>query len=137
MEEKEKQQYYEKYRKAKEKGILFYPDAIFKDTVIVFVIFLILVGLAYFVGAPLEERANPADTSYTPRPEWYFLFLFQLLKYFPGQLEVLGVVVLPTLAILLLFALPFIDRSPRRYYRSRPLIVGASALIVLGIWLVK
>ena len=133
MEEKEKQQYYEKYRKAKEKGILFYPDAIFKDAVVVFAIFLILIGLAYFVGAPLEERANPADTAYTPRPEWYFLFLFQLLKYFPGELEVLGVVVLPTLAILLLFALPFLDRSPRRHYRSRPLIVGVTAVMMIGV----
>ena len=68
MEEKEKQAYLEQYRKAKEKGILFYPDAIFKDAVIVLVIFLSLVALSYFVGAPLEARANPADTSYTPRP---------------------------------------------------------------------
>lgn len=133
MEEKEKQQYYEKYRKAKEKGIFFYPDAIFKDAVVVFVIFLILIGLAYFIGAPLEERANPADTSYTPRPEWYFLFLFQLLKYFPGELEVLGVVVLPTLAIILLFALPFLDRSSRRHFRSRPLFVGVTALMMIGV----
>jgi mono/diheme cytochrome c family protein len=133
MDEKEKQQYYEKYRKAKEKGIFFYPDAIFKDTVVVFVIFLILIGLAYFVGAPLEERANPADNSYTPRPEWYFLFLFQLLTYFPGELEVLGVVVLPTLAILLLFALPILDRSSKRHYRSRPLIVGVTTLMMIGV----
>src|SRR4030065_33783 len=124
MEEKEKQQYYEKYRKAKEKGILFYPDAIFKDAVVVFAIFLILIGLAYFVGAPLEERANPADTAYTPRPEWYFLFLFQLLKYFPGRLEVIGVFVIPTLMIALLLFLPFIDRSAKRHALSRPIITG-------------
>ena len=84
-------------------------------------VFAILVALAYFVGVPTEARANPADTTYTPRPEWYFLFLFQLLKYFPGNLEVIGVVVIPTLVILLLLALPFIDRSPKRHFLRRPL----------------
>ncbi len=100
MDEKERQEYLEQYKKDKEKGVPFYPDVLFKDAVISLIIFLILIALAYFVGAPLEERADPADTNYTPRPEWYFLFLFQLLKYFPGQLEVIGVVVIPTLAII-------------------------------------
>src|SRR3972149_6789500 len=101
MNEQEKQAYEERYRQAKEKGVRFYPDALFKDAIISFVIFVALIALAYFVGAPLEARADPGDTSYTPRPEWYFLFLFQLLKYFPGQLEVIGVFVVPTLAVLL------------------------------------
>src|SRR3972149_2097109 len=97
------------------KGVPFFPDIVFKDAVISLFLFLILLALAYFIGAPLEARANPADTTYTPRPEWYFLFLFQLLKYFPGELEVVGVVVLPTIAIILLFLLPFLDRSSRRH----------------------
>jgi len=133
MKEADKQKYYETYKKAKEKGEPFFPDAIFKDAVVSLLIFLALVVLAYFVGAPLEARADPADTSYTPRPEWYFMFLFQLLKYFPGELEVLGVVVLPTLAIILLFALPFIDRSSRRYFTARPFAIGSTALIVVSI----
>lgn len=133
MDEKEKQAYLENYTQAKKKGVPFFPDALFKDAVISLLIFLILVGLAYFIGAPLEARANPADTSYTPRPEWYFLFLFQLLKKFPGNLEVLGVVVLPTLAILVLFLLPFLDRSPRRDFRARPVVIGTTAVIIAGI----
>jgi quinol-cytochrome oxidoreductase complex cytochrome b subunit len=96
MNEQEKQEYLERYKVAKEKGVPFFPDILFKDAVVVLFIFLILAALAYFLGAPLEARADPADTNYTPRPEWYFLFLFQLLKYFPGSLEFLGVVVLPT-----------------------------------------
>src|SRR4030066_1420652 len=115
MKEKEKQDYLEQYQKAKEKGLPFFPNILFKDAVISLLVFLILVALAYFLGTPLEARADPADTFYTPRPEWYFLFLFQLLKYFPGNLEVIGVVVLPTLAVLLLFALPLIDRSAKRH----------------------
>jgi mono/diheme cytochrome c family protein len=132
MNEQEKKEYLEKYHHKKEQGVPFFPDIIFKDAVVVLLVFLILVALAYFLGAPLEERANPADTSYTPRPEWYFLFLFQLLKYFPGNLEVIGVVVLPTLAILLLFGLPLIDRTRRRHFSKRLLITGGTLLVVAG-----
>jgi mono/diheme cytochrome c family protein len=133
MNEQEKKAYLERYHEQKEKGAPFFPDIIFKDAVISLVVFLILVALAYFVGAPLEARANPADSSYTPRPEWYFLFLFQLLKYFPGNLEVLGVVALPTLVILLLFFLPLIDHGPRRNFLSRPVVSAVTGLMVVGV----
>jgi mono/diheme cytochrome c family protein len=133
MNEKEKQEYLEKYHQEKEKGVPFYPDIIFKDAVVAFILFLILVGLAYFIGAPLEARANPADTTYTPRPEWYFLFLFQLLKYFPGNLEVVGVVLIPLIVILVLFFLPLLDRSTRRHMLDRPIVTGVTLLIVVGV----
>jgi mono/diheme cytochrome c family protein len=133
MNEKEKQEYLESYHEAKEKGLPFFPDIIFKDAVVSLLVFLIIVALTIWIGAPLEERANPADTSYTPHPEWYFLFLFQLFKYFSGNLEVVGVVVIPTLAILLLFILPFVDRSPRRYFQQRPLVIGVTSLLVVGV----
>ncbi|MBU4225496.1 MAG: c-type cytochrome, partial [Chloroflexi bacterium] len=133
MNEQEKRTYLEKYQEAKKKGVPFFPDILFKDAVISLVVFIILIALAYFFGAPLEARANPADTTYTPRPEWYFLFLFQLLKYIPGKLEVIGVIVLPTLAILLLFFLPLLDRSPRRHFLKRPVITTAATLAVAGI----
>lgn len=133
MNEQEKQAYLEKYKKAKEKGVSFFPDILFKDSIAALLVFLIILALAYFIGVPLEERANPADADYTPRPEWYFLFLFQLLKYFPGELEVIGVVVLPTLAIILLFLLPFLDKGANRYFLSRPWTTGVTTLVVIGI----
>ncbi len=133
MDEKEKQAYLEKYHHEKEKGVPFFPDIIFKDTVVILVIFVALAALAYFAGAPLEERANPADTNYTPRPEWYFLFLFQLLKYFPGYLEVIGVVVLPTIGISLLFFLPLLDRSSKRHFINRPIVTGATLIGMIAI----
>jgi mono/diheme cytochrome c family protein len=133
MEEKAKQEYLERYQEAKKKGVPFFPDILFKDAVISLLVFVALIALTYFLGAPLEERADPADTNYTPRPEWYFLFLFQLLKYFPGQLEVIGVVVLPTLAIILLFLLPLLDRSKYRHFSKRPIVVGTTALTVVGV----
>lgn len=133
MNEQEKQSYLERYHDAKEKGVPFFPDIIFKDVLASFLIFAILAALAYFVGVPTEARANPADTSYTPRPEWYFLFLFQLLKYFPGNLEVIGVMVLPTLMIVLLLLLPFIDRSPKRHFLNRPFASLLATGVAVGI----
>ena len=133
MNEQEKKAYDKKYKEAKEKGVPFFPDIIFKDTIVVLIVFIILVALVYFIGAPVEARANPNDTSYTPRPEWYFLFLFQLLKYFPGNLEVIGAMVLPSLFILLLFILPFIDKSPKRHFMNRPFASISALVVVAGI----
>ncbi|HSG17595.1 MAG TPA: c-type cytochrome [Anaerolineae bacterium] len=132
MNENEKRSYLERYKAAKEKGVPFYPDIVYKDAVVSLFVFLILVALAFFIGAPLEERADPADTSYTPKPEWYFLFLFQLLKYFPGDLEVIGVVVLPTVAILLLFFMPMWDRSSKRHFSSRWPVVATTGVLIFG-----
>ncbi len=126
MNETEKQEYLEQYHKEKEKGVPFFPNIIFKDVVISFLVFLILIGLAYLIGAPLEARANPADTTYTPRPEWYFLFLFQLLKYFPGNLEVVGVVLIPSVVIIVLFLLPLLDRNTKRHFLDRPIVSGST-----------
>ena len=133
MNEQEKKKYLDEYKKEKEKGVPFFPDIIFKDTIAALVIFIILVALAYFAGAPLEARANPADTTYTPRPEWYFLFLFQALKYFPGNLEVIGAMILPGLFILLLLLLPFIDKSPKRHFLNRPFASISALVVVAGI----
>jgi mono/diheme cytochrome c family protein len=76
--------------------------------------------------------ADPTDTSYIPRPEWYFLFLFQMLKVFEGPLEVVGTVILPTLAILALIAAPFIDRSRLMRVRQRTLALGIVLLAGIG-----
>jgi len=133
MDEQKKREYHEKYQKEKEKGIFFFPDLLFKDAIVSLLLFVVLVLLAYFVGAPLEEQANPADTNYTPRPEWYFIFLFQLLKYFPGSIEVIGVIFIPTLAILVLAALPLLDRGSKRHFLNRKLWVGITAILAVGI----
>ncbi len=131
MNDQEKKEYLERYKAAKEKGVPFFPDIIFKDVIASLLMFILLAALIYFFGIPTEARANPNDTTYTPRPEWYFLFLFQLLKYFPGNLEVIAVMVIPGLFILLLFALPFIDKSPKRHFLNRP-FASIAALVVLG-----
>jgi ubiquinol-cytochrome c reductase cytochrome b subunit len=110
----------------------FFPEQVFKDTVAVFLAFAILFVMAIAVRVPLERMADPTDTSYIPRPEWYFLFLFQILKVFEGPLEVVGTVVLPTLAILALILTPFIDRSKVVRVRQRTLAAGIVVLAGLG-----
>ncbi|MFN2159588.1 MAG: c-type cytochrome [Anaerolineales bacterium] len=133
MNEQDKQTYYEKYQRAKSKGVKFYPDIIYKDLIVSFGLFLLLVGLAIFIGVPNEPKADSSDTAYIPRPEWYFLFLFELLKFFPGQLEWLGTAIIPTLAVLVLFLLPLIDRNPSRYWRKRKFAIAAMSAVVAGI----
>jgi ubiquinol-cytochrome c reductase cytochrome b subunit len=90
----------------------FFPEQVFKDTVGVAIAFIILFTMAVVADVPLGRLADPTDTAYIPRPEWYFLFLFQTLKFFKGPLEVVGAVVLPGVAVLTLFLVPFIDRGP-------------------------
>jgi ubiquinol-cytochrome c reductase cytochrome b subunit len=90
----------------------FFPEQVFKDTVGVAIAFIILFVMAVVAKVPLERLADPTDTAYIPRPEWYFLFLFQTLKFFKGPLEMVGSVVLPGLAVLALFLVPFLDRGP-------------------------
>src|SRR5580692_9799170 len=99
----------------------FFPEQVFKDTVAVFIAFTILFVMAVMVRVPLERMADPTDTSYNPRPEWYFLFLFQTLKVLSALPEVVGTVVLPTLAILALILAPFIDHSRIVRLRQRTL----------------
>lgn len=110
----------------------FYPGQVFKDTVAIFIAFAILFTLAIVARVPLEPRANPIDTNYIPRPDWYFLFLFELLKFFEGPLEVFGTVILPTLAILVLLALPFVDRGRVIPVTKRGAAFVGVALAMLG-----
>ncbi len=136
MNENAKKKYLESYNKLKEKGVPFFPDILFKDALVSLLLLLVLIGLAYFLGAPLEEQANPSDTNYLPRPEWYFRFLFQLLKYFPGNLEVIGVVIIPTIFILLLLALPFLDRGEKRHISKRLVVLAGTVItgvVIIGL----
>ena len=96
-------------------------------------VFAALVGASAMFPAPLDPVADPTDASYIPRPEWYFLSLFQLLKYFPGPLEPVATVGVPGLVVGWLFALPFIDRTPGRRLRDRPLVAAVFAVIGIGV----
>ena len=110
----------------------FYPEQVFRDTVAIFVAFVVLFTLAVAARVPLERLADPTDTSYIPRPEWYFLFLFQTLKFFEGPLEVVGSIVLPGLAVLALILVPFLDRGRIERVTRRAVAAGVLLLAALG-----
>ena len=114
-------------------GKPFYPDQVFEDVVGMLILFVILAVVALFVPVPLEDVADPTNADYDPRPEWYFLFLFQLLKYFQGPFEIIGTFVIPTVGMLLLLFLPFLDRSERAVLWKRPVALTVTSVCVVGI----
>ncbi len=110
-----------------------FPHQIFKDSLFILMLFLALSAFAYLFPAPLEPQADPTDSSYNPRPEWYFYAVFQMLRIFEGPLELIGTVILPTVVIMLLLLVPFIDRRPERSPRRRKAMMAAAALAVAGV----
>jgi mono/diheme cytochrome c family protein len=137
MKEEQKKNVLEKYKIALQKGERFWPDSIFKDLLVSLAIFIVLIMLATFLGVPGEPKADPSDTAYVPKPEWYFLFLFKFLAVY-GQIPLLGKIewiataVIPGLVILLLFVLPLMDNNPYRHYSRRTM-----ALSIMGIFVVS
>jgi len=138
MNEEQKKQYKERYANAKQHGVKFWPDIIFKDLLIAFMLFVVLVLLATFIGVAQEPKADPADANYIPRPEWYFLFLFKFLAIYGqipriGTIEWIATTIVPAIAIGLLFLMPFIDRSPARHQSKRtlPLMIMAFTVVCM------
>jgi ubiquinol-cytochrome c reductase cytochrome b subunit len=110
----------------------FWPKQALKDGVLALA-FLVGLGIwAYYRPAPLAPEADPAQP-YEARPEWYFMFLFQLLRYFHGPYEIVGTFVLPLLFFLIMFFWPFLDRNPERDPRRRPIAMGLFTLATVGL----
>ena len=138
MNDETKKKINARYERELDKGERFWPDTIFRDLIMSLGIFILLILLASFVGVPFEPKADPSDTSYIPRPEWYFLFLFKFLALY-GQLPVIGkiewlaTVLVPGIAIAILTLMPFIEKSPYRYYSKRVLPISIMTIMVTGI----
>ncbi|MDR1856376.1 MAG: c-type cytochrome [Desulfovibrio sp.] len=111
-------------------GHPFYPDHLLVEGIVAVIVLLAILLVSQVWQVPLEEMASPSDTSYVPRPEWYFLFYFQLLKYFHGPLIVVGTFVLPLLLFAALVLLPFLDRKPARGVLQRPRSLTAGVLAI-------
>ncbi len=118
----------------------FFPSQAARDLVMAIAVGVLLAVLAWKGAPALEAPADPTASDYVPRPEWYFLGLFQLLKYFPGRAEVIGALIVPGVAITLLALLPWLDRSGSRDWRSRRFLLtvftgalaGVGTLTLLG-----
>ena len=124
--------YFDRAEVEKERGHSFFPGTIFKDFVAASLVLVVIVVLAAVNGAPLELEANPTGSAKAPRPEWYFLFLFEALKYLPGHLEWVGAVLVPTVVFAALFLMPLYDKSPWRHPLNRPVATGIAVLVLVA-----
>jgi ubiquinol-cytochrome c reductase cytochrome b subunit len=111
----------------------FYPKQLVMDMGFAMLIIVVLGFLAYSLPTELGPKADPSDTQFLPRPEWYYIPVFQYLKYWHGSTAVLGILVIPGVLGLLLVGLPFLDRSLERRPWKRPISVGLFTTILLGL----
>jgi quinol-cytochrome oxidoreductase complex cytochrome b subunit len=138
MNDETKKKINERYQHELNHGEFFWPDSIFKDLVVSLGIFIVLILLATFIGVAPEPKADPSDTSYLPRPEWYFLFLFKFLALYGqipliGKIEWLATVLVPGVGIGLLTLLPLLDKSPYRHYSRRIFALTLMGTVILDI----
>src|SRR6478735_1577766 len=115
----------------KAKGKPFFPYAVFKDGAMACIVMLVIILMSIFLGAELGPKADPTSTTYVPRPEWYYFFLFELLRVVkPPALVFVATIGIPTVAMVLLVLLPFIDRNPERNPLKRPVATLAGILTI-------
>ena len=135
MNQVEKELYLREYSLLKAQGKPFFPYAVAKDSVMACVVLLSIIGMSLMFGAELGPKADPTTTTYVPRPEWYFFFLFEVLRIIkPAILTPVATIGVPTICMILLIILPFIDRSPERRPERRPIatIAGIITIIAMG-----
>jgi menaquinol-cytochrome c reductase cytochrome b/c subunit len=126
MDAREKEQYLREYSILKNQGKPFFPYAVAKDSLMACVVLGVIITMSILFGAELGPKADPTTTTYTPRPEWYFFFLFELLRVVkPPALVFMATVGIPTICLVLLLLLPFYDRNPERNPLRRPIAVTA------------
>ena len=131
MNQAEKEQYLREYSVLKSQGKPFFPYAVAKDSVMACIVVAVIITMSLVLGAELGPKANPATSTYVPRPEWYFFFLFELLRVIkPPSLVPLATIGIPTLCMILLFLLPFYDRGPERRPERRPIATLAGIFVI-------
>ena len=112
----------------------FFPKQVLYDGTVTALILVACVVLSWVSPAPLTEPADPATVTYIPRPEWFFFFYEQMLMFFPGYALIgFGAVVIPTIFVLLLFVVPWLDRGPSYSPLKRPFATVMAFLVVVTI----
>ncbi len=127
MNQAEKEQYLREYSLLKNEGKPFFPYAVAKDSMMAVIVMIVIMVLSLLFGAELGPKVNPTTTTYVPRPDWYFFFLFEVLRVMKNvpkftPFATLGV---PTLCMIMLFLLPLYDRNPERLITRRPIALAA------------
>jgi menaquinol-cytochrome c reductase cytochrome b/c subunit len=133
MKPQDKQKYLEEYELLKKKGKPFFPYAVMKDSVMALIVVAVIIIMAVVLGAEQGPKADPTSTTYVPRPEWYFFFLFELLRVIkPPELVPIATIGIPTICMVLLLLLPFYDRGPERRPERRPIAITAGILTIIA-----
>ena len=135
MNAREREQYLREYSIQKNQGKPFFPYAIAKDGLMACLVLVVIITMAIVFGAELGPKADPTTTTYTPRPEWYFFFLFELLRVIkPSVLTPVATIGIPTVCMVLLLLLPFYDRGPERRPERRPIatLAGIFTICAMG-----
>src|ERR671926_1809542 len=133
MNREQKEAYLREYSLLKAKGKPFFPYAVAKDSVMACIVMLAIILMALTLGAELGPKADPTTTTYVPRPEWYFFFLFELLRVIkPAILTPVATIGVPTICMILLFLLPFYDRGPERRPERRPVATVAGIFTIVA-----
>ena len=131
MNAREKEAYLRDYSVMKSQGKPFFPYAVAKDSIMALIVMMVIIALSVVLGAELGPKADPSTTTYVPRPEWYFFFLFEVLRVIkPPELVPLATIGVPTICMILLFTLPFFDRSTERRPERRPIATTAGILTI-------
>jgi len=129
----DKQAYLEEYELLKKKGKPFFPYAVMKDSAMAVIVVAVVIVMSIVLGAEQGPKADPTSTSYVPRPEWYFFFLFEVLRVIkPPELVPIATIGIPTICMVLLLLLPFYDRGPERHPGRRPIATTAGILTILA-----
>ncbi|HUA12073.1 MAG TPA: c-type cytochrome [Solirubrobacteraceae bacterium] len=135
MNQRQKEEYLREYAALKSEGKPFFPYAVAKDAVMACIVMAVIITMSLVLGAELGSKANPTSTTYVPRPEWYFFFLFELLRIIrTPSIVPLATIGIPTLCMILLFLLPFYDRGPERRPERRPIatFTGIAVICVMA-----
>src|SRR3954452_1550879 len=133
MNQAEKEQYLREYEVLKKKGKPFFPYAITKDSAMMLIVFTVIAVMSIVLGAEQGPKADPTTTTYIPRPEWYFFFLFEVLRVLkPPYLVPVATIGIPTLCMVLLLLLPFYDRGPERRPERRPVATITGIMVIVA-----
>jgi quinol---cytochrome c reductase cytochrome c subunit, bacillus type len=133
MKPSDKQAYLEEYELLKKKGKPFFPYAVLKDSTMALLVVGTIVLMSIVLGAEQGPKADPTSTTYVPRPEWYFFFLFEVLRVIkPPELVPVATIGIPTICMVLLLLLPFYDRGPERNPARRPIATTAGILTIVA-----
>jgi ubiquinol-cytochrome c reductase cytochrome b subunit/menaquinol-cytochrome c reductase cytochrome b/c subunit len=135
MNQAEKELYLREYSILKNQGKPFFPYAVTKDGTMALIVMIVIIFLALMFGAELGPKADPTTTTYVPRPDWYFYFLFEVLRVMRNvpQFTPMATIGVPTICMILLFLLPFYDRSPERRIERRPVALAAGIVTIAAI----